>query len=219
MILAGDVRVNGCLVRTLGTTVDPTVDHIKVRGRLLRAARSHEYLAFHKPVGLVTSMRDPKGRPCLGDLFGDLGVRVYPIGRLDYNSSGLLLLTNDGATCQRLTHPRYHVEKTYRVKLSAVPSDGVVKALRRGVVLDDGPTAPAFVRAEKTAGGKAWLEVRLREGRNRQLRRMLEAVGLRVEKLRRTAVGPIRLGRLPAGAWRRLGSEEVAALRAAAGLD
>ncbi|RMF21379.1 MAG: rRNA pseudouridine synthase [Deltaproteobacteria bacterium] len=219
LITAGEVRVNGRVVRELGTSVDPASDRITVGGKALKPPAPLRYLAFHKPDGMLTTMSDPRGRPCVGDLLEGAGVKLFPVGRLDFHSSGLLLLTNDGELCQRLTHPRYHVEKTYRVKVSGVPSDAQIESLRRGVRLEDGRTAPAYVRVEKTTPSKAWLEMRIHEGRNRQLRRMLEAVGLRVDKLRRTAVGPVRLGRLPAGSFRPLEEGEVRALRAAAGLD
>ncbi len=211
--------MNGRVVRELGSRVDPSRDRIKVGGRLVGRPAEHRYLAFHKPDGMLTTMSDPHGRPCVGDLLAGAGVKLFPVGRLDFHSSGLLLLTNDGELCQRLTHPSYHVEKTYRVKVSGIPSEAQLNALRRGVALEDGRTAPAFVRLEKTSRSKAWLEVRIREGRNRQLRRMLEAVGLRVDKLRRIAVGPVRLGRLPSGAWRPLAERELRALRAAAGFS
>jgi len=218
MISAGEVIVNGKVVLQLGTRADPFKDHIKVNGKLLKQPKRHEYFIFNKPPGFVTTMSDPEGRLCIGDVVRSLGSAVYPVGRLDFHSGGLLLLTNDGDLCDRLTHPRYHLEKIYRVKVNSVPSDGVINRLRAGVRLDDGKTGPAYVRVSHKAAGKAWLELRITEGRNRQIRRMLEAVGLRVEKLRRTAMGPISLGKLPTGEVRRLTTDEVEAVRRAVAL-
>jgi len=211
----GQITVNGKVVLELGTRADPAKDHIKVSGKLLPKPRLHEYFAYNKPPGAVTTMSDPEGRLCIGDVIRSIGSPVYPVGRLDFHSSGLLILTNDGPLCERLTHPRYHLEKCYRVKINGVPSEAAVLRLRRGVELDDGVTAPAYVRVERKVAGKAWLELRINEGRNRQVRRMLEAVGLRVEKLRRTSIGPLQLGDLATGQVRRLTASEVAALRAA----
>ncbi len=217
-ILAGEVSVNGKVVSELGARADPTHDHIKVRGRLLPRAREHVYFMLHKPAGVVTTMSDPEGRPCVGDIVRATGSVVVPVGRLDFHSSGLLLLTNDGDLCERLTHPRYHVDKAYRVKVRGTPGTGALERIRAGVRLDDGKTAPASVRVEHGHDGKTWLELRLHEGRNRQVRRMLEAVGLRVEKLRRTIIGPLRLGSLRAGEVRALSAKEVESLRRAVDL-
>ena len=196
---------------------DPERDHIKVSGKLIAKFPHHQYFAYHKPVGIITTLSDPEGRPCIGDVVESLGGRLYPVGRLDFHSSGLLLLTNDGELTARLTHPSSHVEKRYTVKVAGMPTESMVEKLRHGVKLEDGKTAPAYVRVERTAGNKAWIDLRIIEGRNRQVRRMLESVGLRVEKLRRTAVGPVKLGDLPTGAARRLSVEEVEQLRRAAG--
>jgi len=214
----GQITVNGKVVLELGTKADPLKDHIKVSGKLLPKPRLHEYFAYNKPPGAVTTMSDPEGRLCIGDVIRTIGSPVYPVGRLDYHSSGLLVLTNDGPLCERLTHPRFHLEKCYRVKVNGVPSEVAIQRLRSGVKLDDGVTAPAYVRVERKVAGKAWLELRIKEGRNRQVRRMLETVGLRVEKLRRTSIGPLELGTLATGQVRRLTPSEVAALRAAVDL-
>jgi pseudouridine synthase len=212
------VSVNGRVVTELGTRADPLSDHIKVRGKLLPRPREHVYFAYHKPAGFVTTMSDPEGRPCVGDVVRAIGQAVVPVGRLDFHSSGLLLLTNDGALCERLTHPRYHVEKAYRVKVRGTPDGHALQRLRAGLWLDDGKTAPASVRVEHGRDEKTWLELRLHEGRNRQVRRMLEAVGLRVEKLRRTVIGPLRLGSLGTGEIRPLTAKEVTSLRRAVDL-
>ena len=214
LIAAGEVTVNGTVVTEAGSRAKFD-DHIKVSGRRIEAPRFHEYFAYHKPAGMVTTMRDPEGRPSLGDVVESLGVRVLPVGRLDYDSSGLLLLTNDGELTHRLTHPRYGVEKRYHVKIDRPAPRAGIERLRTGVELDDGLTAPAFVGAVRGAPSRSWLEIRIHEGRTRQLRRMCEAIGRRVVKLKRVAVGPIRLGRLEVGTARRLTAREVAALERA----
>jgi pseudouridine synthase len=189
-----------------------------VEGQSLKAPKRLEYWLLNKPGRMVTTMSDPQKRPCVGEIIEAMGRKVVPAGRLDFNSTGALLLTNDGEMAARLTHPRWHVEKIYQVKVDRDPGEGRVDRLRKGVRLDDGMTAPAYVRVVRTSGEKAWLEVRIGEGRNRQVRRMFEAVGLTVEKLRRTAIGPIKLGRLPTGSARHLTAEELRELRAAVGL-
>jgi 23S rRNA pseudouridine2605 synthase len=216
LIRDGKVTLNGKVTTKLGTRADPERDHIKVEGKLIAKFPRHEYFAYHKPVGFVTTLSDPQGRPCVGEVIERLGHRLYPVGRLDFHSSGLLLLTNDGELCARLTHPRSHVEKRYVAKLTGIPTQESIERLRRGVDLREGKTEPAYVRLQRTAANKAWMELRITEGRNRQVRRMLEAVGLRVEKLRRTAMGPITLGSLPAGGVRRLTNDELSSLRHAA---
>lgn len=218
LILAGEVTVNGKVVTVLGTRADPAHDSIKVSGRLLAPAQRLHYYALNKPVGVVTTMSDPQRRPCIGDLAARFSGRIYPVGRLDFHSSGLLLLTNDGELTERLTHPSYHVEKRYQVKVGRAPGERALERLRRGVRLDDGMTAPARVRVLRRSGDKAWLELRITEGRNRQVRRMCETVGLRIEKLRRTSIGPLRLGKLATGAMRRLTREETEELEKAVGL-
>jgi pseudouridine synthase len=216
LIRDGKVTVNGKVVTKLGTRAILERDHIKVSGKLIRKGARHEYFVFHKPVGVVTTLSDPEGRPNVGEIVERLGHRLYPVGRLDFHSSGLLLLTNDGELCARLTHPKSHVEKRYVAKITGVPTEESIDRLRKGVELGDGKTEPAYVRLQRTAANKAWIELRIGEGRNRQVRRMLEAVGLRVEKLRRTAMGPIYLGDLPAGHVRRLSPQELSSLREAA---
>ncbi len=218
MIRDGDVTVNGRVIRELGTRADPVLDHVKVRGKLIQRPRRIEHWVFNKPVGMVTTMSDPERRPCVGDALGESHAFLFPVGRLDFHSSGLLVLTSDGELCDRLTHPRYHIQKTYRIKVSRAPGEEGLRRLREGVRLSDGMTGPARVRLERQAGGKAWLDITISEGRNRQVRRMLDAVGLRVEKLRRTAIGPLKLGRLSTGEARRMTASELASLRQSVGL-
>lgn len=214
-ILEGRITVNGRRVRELGTRADAARDSIRVNGRELPLAASRVYLAFHKPAGVITTMRDTEGRPSVADYLraGGQPPGVVPAGRLDYATSGLLLLTNDGDLAHRLTHPRYGVRKTYEVKLSGAPSEAQLERLRRGVKLDDGKTAPAEVRVLRRLKQKVWLAVELREGRYREIRRMVEAVGHTVERLVRSRFGPIALGHLGRGEIRPLTEAEVNRLK------
>ena len=218
-ILEGRVTVNGTVIKKLGSQADGSRDKIKVDGKLIPAP-SHLYFLFHKPTGLITSMHDPQGRPDLGKWLEPLSARgrLFPVGRLDFNSSGLLLLTNDGELTQRVTHPRYGVKKSYQVKISAHPSERELDRLRRGIRLEDGKTAPARVRVLQRLKKKAWLEVEIHEGRYREVRRMFEALGCFVEKLIRVRLGPIRLGSLAPGEIRPLSRGEITALKKAVGM-
>jgi len=219
-ILAGRVSVNGRLVTQVGSCADPESDQIRVDGRLIGAPVARAYHAFHKPTGVVTTMKDEEGRSAIADfLTGPLKKqKVFPVGRLDYNSSGLLLLTNDGELAYRLTHPRFRVKKVYWVKLSSPPSAEQLARLRSGVRLSDGPTGPAEVRVLRRLRQKAWVEVVMYEGRYREVRRMMEGVGQMVERLVRSAMGPLALGTLPLGEIRPLSEKEVIALQRLVGL-
>jgi len=220
-IAEGRVTVNGRVVRKLGVRVDAEKDRIKVDGRLIRLDVPRLYFLFHKPRGMIASMRDPQGRPNLGDWLESIGKkgRVFSVGRLDFNSSGLLLLTNDGELSNRLSHPRYQIQRSYRVKLSGQPSEKQLDLLRSGIELDDGKAAPARVRVLELLQKKAWLEVEIHEGRYREVRRMFEALGFQVEKLIRARFGPIRLGSLPSGEMRPLSLQEVSALKRAVRME
>ncbi|MBI2989556.1 MAG: rRNA pseudouridine synthase [Deltaproteobacteria bacterium] len=215
----GRVTVNGVVVKKLGSQADPARDKIKVNGKLISRPRQLYYL-FHKPAGLITSIRDPQGRPSLGDWLESLGKRgrLFPVGRLDFNSSGLLVLTNDGELAQRLMHPRYGVRKGYRVKISACPTERELARLRKGIRLEDGITAPARVRVLQALKKNAWIEVEIGEGRYREVRRMFQALGYFVEKLIRVRLGPILLGALAPGEIRPLSAQEIAALKKSVGL-
>jgi pseudouridine synthase len=219
-IAEGRVSVNGEIVRKLGSKADPNRDKIKVDGKLVRVSSSRLYYLFHKPAGILTSLGDPQGRPHLGEWLESLGQKgkVFPVGRLDFNSSGLLLLTNDGELANRAAHPRYGMEKIYHVKISGRLSDADLDSLGRGVRLEDGVTAPARVRTLKRLRQKSWIEIGIREGRYREVRRMFAALGFFVEKLIRVRLGPLALGRLREGEMRPLDGGEIAALRAAVGL-
>jgi 23S rRNA pseudouridine2605 synthase len=208
--------VNNRVVTELGTKADPSRDRITVSGRLLTIVADRIYLVLNKPVGVVTTLFDPEGRPTVRDLLHRVRTRVFPVGRLDYHSAGLLLLTNDGELAQRLTHPRFGVSKTYRVKVRGVPDDAALHRLRTGVRIEGGRTAPALVRVLETRDQKSWLEITVREGRNREVRRMCEQVGLSVEKLVRIAIGPLKLGKLAPGEFRPLTDRELASLRSTA---
>ncbi len=210
------MKVNGRTVTEPGAHAREGIDHVRVSGRLIHGAQKLRHYAYHKPVGCVSTLRDPEGRFCIGDVVAALGVRgLHPVGRLDYHSSGLLVLTNDGELTEGLTHPRFHVEKRYAVKVSPRPSREAVDAMRAGVNLRGVRTAPAFVREVRHSGDKSWFDVRIAEGRNQQVRRMFEAVGSHVEKLRREAVGPLLLGDLEPGDARPLTTAELRQLREA----
>ncbi|MCA1591898.1 MAG: rRNA pseudouridine synthase [Acidobacteria bacterium] len=216
LIEAGEVSVNGEVVRVLGTKADPARDHIKVRGRLINpllAAREKVYVLLNKPRGYLASLADPEERPLVSDLVPASLGRLHPVGRLDFNTEGLLIMTNDGELTNYITAARNRVRKVYEVKTKGVPTDAAIERLRRGIILEDGVrTAPAEVEKTGETKTNAWFEVVLHEGRNQQIRRMFDAVGHSVIKLRRVAVGPLEDDRLPVGAWRHLMPSEVAGL-------
>jgi 23S rRNA pseudouridine2605 synthase len=202
MIAGGRVRVGGRVVTDPARDVDGSIE-VTVDGAVVQP-EEHEVWAVNKPVGVTSTAREPGRRRAVVELV-DTKARLYPVGRLDADSSGLILLTNDGELANRLTHPRYEVPRTYRVRLARRASDGDLRRLREGVQLDDGPTAPAGVRRR----GPREIELRMHEGRNRQIRRMAEAIGNRVEELSRIGFGSLRLGRLREGEARRLKPDEV----------
>ena len=213
MIVAGRVTVNGRVVRELGTRVDQTRDHVKVDGRHLKPAQPQTFVMLHKPAGVVSAMSDPEGRPTIGDLLHGVGPRVFPVGRLDFDSEGLILLTNHGELAQALLHPRYHVPKTYRIKVKGTLSDEEIQSLEAGVKLDDGPTGKAILQKVRKVEKNSWLDITIFEGRKHQVKRMLETVGHPVIKLIRIRFGPLMLGDLPAGRYRYLTDREANALR------
>ena len=214
LIAGGRVTVDGAVAR-LGQRIDPERAHVEVDGVPVPVRDDVVYYLLNKPRRVVTTARDPEGRTTAVDLV-PTEPRVFPVGRLDYDTEGLLVLTNDGELAQLVTHPRHSIEKTYFAEVSGVPTRATVRALREGVTLDDGPTAPARVRLVQQQGDNAALEIVLHEGRNRIVRRMCEVVGHPVRRLVRTRVGPITDRRLAPGAWRALRPREVRALYAAA---
>ncbi|MDH4163058.1 MAG: pseudouridine synthase [Nitrospirota bacterium] len=215
LIREGRVRVNGTVVTEMGTKADPDKDHIKVDGKLINPQQPKTYLMLNKPVGYVTTMSDPEGRPVVADLLKGVKVRVYPVGRLDYDTEGLLLLTNDGDFAHLVTHPKHELPKTYLVKVKGVLSDSDVDNLEKGVFLKDGKTAPARVRRLRKEESNSYVEITIHEGRKRQVRRMIDYTGHSVIKLKRSKVGVLPLGDLELGAYRHLTSDEVRALQEA----
>lgn len=224
LIVQGRVEVNGAVVRTLGSKADPETDTVKVDGRRLRFDVRPRYILLNKPKGVVTTRKDPQRRRTVIDLLAGVREYVYPVGRLDYDSEGLLLLTSDGDLAAQLTHPRHAVERVYEAVVAGAPADDDLERLRRGVFLDGARTAPAEIRRAGTVdkgsrGGSrdalTKLIITLREGRNRQVRRMCASIGHPVRKLTRTRMGPIKLGDLRPGHWRDLTPREVAKLKGA----
>jgi len=211
-IAAGRVHVNGKRIQTPDYWVDLERDKVSFDGRPIRAGKK-VYLLLYKPKGYLTTYQDPERRPTIYDLISDLGVWVSPAGRLDLDSSGLLILTNDTQFAERLTNPEHKVPKTYQVKASTLLSDEQLEKLRRGVTLSDGPTKPALVKRLRDSAKYTVLEVTITEGRNRQVRRMLEAVGSKVLKLVRTAIGEVQIGGLAIGKYRPLTEQEVRQLK------
>ena len=213
MIAEGKVSVNGLTITEMGVQVEDG-DEVRVEGRVIRPEEIKKYVMYHKPAGEVTTVSDPEGRPCVLDHFRDEPVRLYPVGRLDYDSEGLLLLTNDGALTERLLHPSHQVDKTYLARVTGRVTLETVRNLRMGVMLDDHRTAPAKVRIIKEEAFATVVLVTIHEGRNRQVRRMFEENGHQVLQLRRVKFGPLELGDLPRGQWRDLTGEEVRRLQA-----
>ncbi len=201
----------------LGSRADPDRQTICLDGRPLRFAAEYTYLALHKPAGYVSTRRDPQGRPTVMDLVpADLRRRLYPVGRLDFDAEGLLLLTDDGDLAHALTHPSFQARKTYHVLVAGNVGPKALSALRHGVELDDGRTAPARARILRAASDSTWLEISIHEGRKHQVKRMCAAVGHPVRRLVRVSIGGVELGSLPAGKWRALRVGEVERLRRSA---
>ncbi len=218
LIEQGKVKVNG-KVATVGDKINPKKDTVTVSGRKISKSKGNTYIMLHKPRGFITTMSDEMDRKCVAQLIKDVPGRVFPVGRLDRDSEGLLLFTNDGEFANAMTHPTKHVPKTYRVTVRPSVSEEQITALTTGVVIDDRKTAPASVRVIEKQEGRVVLEIILYEGRNRQIRKMCEEVGLEVARLKRTAIGSIKLGMLKQGAWRELSDDEVRKLMIAADMD
>ena len=217
LIRAGAVKVDGHPA-TIGLQIDPHQHRITVDGELIytRKKKEKHYIALNKPRGYVTTMSDEMGRKTVFDLVADLGCRVYPIGRLDKNSEGIILLTDDGEFANMMMHPKYQISKRYRVTVDSAVSDDTVSELATGVVIDGKMTAPAIINVVSLGAERTVMEMTIKEGRNRQIRKMCEAVGLNVKRLKRTMIGPLKLGMLQPGEYRELTRAEVAALRRSA---
>ncbi|CAH8771501.1 pseudouridine synthase [Paenibacillus dendritiformis] len=217
LILDGKVEVNGEVVTALGVKADPATDIITVNGKPITANANKVYAAFHKPKGVITSMSDPEGRKTVLDFVKGIGARVYPVGRLDYDTEGLLLLTNDGDLANMLMHPRHHVAKTYHATVKGIPHGDLLEKLREGIQLEDGMTQPAEVEYHDVDMERksATISITIYEGRNRQVRRMFEAIGHPVVKLKRVQFGNIFLQGIPRGKFRHLTKSEVNELKMA----
>ncbi|MGA7827271.1 MAG: pseudouridine synthase [Geobacteraceae bacterium] len=213
IILAGRVAVNGVVINELGAKADPEHDAITVDGKRIGTDIARVYLVLYKPAGYMTTLKDPQGRPLVIDLLKGLRERVYPVGRLDYNTEGLLLLTNDGEWANTLAHPRHEVDKEYHVRVQGRVSPVQIQRLTAGVELEDGMTAPALVRVVRESENNTWLSITIHEGRYRQVRRMCEAVSLSVVRLKRVRYGFLGLEGLSTGKYRFLNADEAERLR------
>jgi len=213
LILAGRVTVNGTVVTELGSKADPSKDTVAVDGKPLTITSKKLYILLYKPVGYMTTMDDPEGRPLVTDLLKEVGERVYPVGRLDYNTEGLLLLTNDGEWANHLMHPRHEVEKEYHVRVRGKIHKSQLDQLAGGVHIDERKTASATARMIKEGEQNDWFSLTIHEGRNRQVRRMCEAVSLSVVRLKRVRYGMLTMGTLKPGEFRHLTEAEVSGLR------
>lgn len=213
VILEGRVAVNGEIITEMGVQVDENSDTVTVDSLIIHPEKEKHYIAYNKPIGEVTTVSDPEGRATVMDKFLDYPVRLFPVGRLDYDSEGLLLLTNDGDMMNRVLHPSHEVIKTYWTKVSNHVSQEEIRALRKGVMVDGKLTSPASVRLIRENTFDTVLLIGIHEGRNRQVRKMAEAIGHKVVSLRRVGFGPVSLGDLPTGMWRPLTKEEISNLK------
>ncbi|MGB9712491.1 MAG: pseudouridine synthase [Dissulfurimicrobium sp.] len=218
MILDGRITVDGKTVTELGVKVEPSKNLVCVDGIAVTTVNAPIYMALHKPKGVLTTVYDPFGRPTVMELLADAPGKVYPVGRLDMDSEGLLIFTNDGELANRLIHPRHKIEKTYRVVVSGRPEGHDLDLLRLGIEIDGKKTLPCRIKEIKCKDRSSLLEVTLKEGRKRQIRIMFDKIGLHVIKLIRIKIGPINLGDLPPGKWRMLKDDEISALKTAVGL-
>ena len=217
LILAGKVKVNG-KVADLGDKVSPRNDTVTVSGKKVVSNKKLYYIMLHKPRGFITTMEDEMGRKCVAQLVKDVGARVYPVGRLDKDSEGMLIMTNDGEFANYMTHPSKHIPKTYRVTVRPAVTEDMLVKLETGIEIDGRMTAPADAHIIEKQDNRVVLEIVLYEGRNRQIRKMCEALGLEVARLKRTSIGSIKLGMLPQGKWRELTDDEVHKLMVSSGM-
>lgn len=218
LIEEGQVSVNGRVVTELGTKADLDVDHVKVKGKLITREETKRYILLYKPRQVMTTVDDPGGRPTVLDYVKGIRERVFPVGRLDFNSEGLIILTNDGDLAFRIAHPTHGSVKTYHVKVRGVPAERMTEKLARGITIDGRRTMPCEIARLRTTGkgeeGNSWFEVKLREGRTQQIRKMYKTIGHPVMKLRRVAIGSLSDAALEAGQWRELTDQEVRRLTA-----
>ena len=213
IIESGRVRVNGELVDFMGCVIDPERDVVEIDGRVIKTETKKHYIMLHKPKNYVTTVSDDLGRPTVMELVRDISARIYPVGRLDFDTTGLLIMTNDGNFANILTHPRHDVNKTYIARIDRPLSEEELERLQRGIDLDGIKTAPAKAENIKRPQKGYEVKITIHEGRNRQVRRMLDAVGVNVMSLKRISVGSLTLGNLPEGKWRRLSDAEINKLR------
>ena len=218
LIEQGKVKVNG-ITANIGDKINPKRDTVTVNGKKIVKQKTHTYIMLHEPRGFITTMSDEMDRKCVAQLIKDVHGRVYPVGRLDRDSEGMLLFTNDGEFANAMTHPTRHVPKTYRVTVRPSVSEEQITKLTTGIMIDDRMTSPCEVRIVTREEGRVVLEIILHEGRNRQIRKMCEEVGLEVARLKRTAIGSIKLGMLKQGDYRELTEDEVRKLMIAAGME
>ena len=218
LIASGKVKVNG-RVATIGDKINPKKDSVTVFGKKVIKVKKNTYIMLHKPRGFITTLSDEMGRKCVAQLVEDVGTRVYPVGRLDRDSEGLLLLTDDGEFANAMTHPAKHVPKTYRVTVRPSITEDQITALTTGIEIDGRMTLPSEVRVISRQEGRVVLEIIIYEGRNRQIRKMCETLGLEVARLKRTQIGSVKLGMLKQGDWRNLTEEEVHKLMVASTVD
>lgn len=217
LIAQGKVNVNG-KVAQIGDKISPKHDTVTVSGRKIVGSRKHYYIMLHKPRGYITTMDDEMGRKCVAELVRDVGARVYPVGRLDKDSEGLLLMTNDGEFANHMTHPSKHIPKTYRVTVRPDVTEDMLTAFATGMEIDGRITAPADAHIIEKQDNRVVMEIVLYEGRNRQIRKMCESLGLEVARLKRTSMGSLKLGMLPPGKWRELKEDEVHKLMVSSGM-
>lgn len=215
LILEGHVSVNGNIVTAMGIHVDEFSDTIRVDGQIIRPETEKHYIAYNKPIGEVTTVSDPEGRATVLDKFRDYPVRLFPVGRLDYDSEGILLLSNDGEMMNRVLHPSFEIKKTYLVRVSNQVNETEISQLRKGVVIDGRMTSPAEVHLTHRGTFSTDLLITIHEGRNRQVRKMIDAIGHQVVHLKRIQFGPVILGDLPTGMWRKLTEAEIRKLNSA----
>ncbi len=217
LIAQGKVKVNG-KVAQIGDKISPKHDTVTVSGRKIVGSRKHYYIMLHKPRGYITTMDDEMGRKCVAELVRDVGARVYPVGRLDKDSEGLLLMTNDGEFANHMTHPSKHIPKTYRVTVRPDVTEDMLTAFATGMEIDGRITAPGGAHIIEKQDNRVVMEIVLYEGRNRQIRKMCESLGLEVARLKRTSMGSLKLGMLPPGKWRELKEDEVHKLMVSSGM-